>query len=89
MEEILASGVVITGSLAVTGNWSVTVNNATADATLSTASALTLTPTCASRVTAGSLVAVLGVSARKAYSTWAFARAWLFRALGGDAPAEG
>ncbi|HJZ59220.1 MAG TPA: sigma-70 family RNA polymerase sigma factor [Gemmataceae bacterium] len=33
--------------------------------------------------------AVLGVSTRKAYSTWAFARAWLFRALGGDTPAEG
>lgn len=32
--------------------------------------------------------AVLGVSVRKAYSTWAFARAWLFRALGGDIPAE-
>jgi DNA-directed RNA polymerase specialized sigma24 family protein len=27
--------------------------------------------------------AVLGISERKAYSVWAFARAWLFRALGG------
>ena len=33
--------------------------------------------------------AVLGVSPRKAYTVWAFARAWLFRALGGDPPAEG
>lgn len=29
--------------------------------------------------------AVLGVSVRKAYTVWAYARAWLFRALGGDA----
>ncbi len=28
----------------------------------------------------------LGVSPRKAYSTWAYARAWLFRSLGGSAP---
>jgi RNA polymerase sigma factor (TIGR02999 family) len=28
--------------------------------------------------------ALLGVSARKAYSVWAYARAWLFRSLGGD-----
>jgi DNA-directed RNA polymerase specialized sigma24 family protein len=26
----------------------------------------------------------LGVSARKAYNVWAYARAWLFRSLGGD-----
>jgi RNA polymerase sigma factor (TIGR02999 family) len=30
--------------------------------------------------------AVLGVSPRKAYSVWAYARAWLFRALGGEPP---
>lgn len=29
---------------------------------------------------------VLGVSPRKAHNVWAYARAWLFRALGGDAP---
>jgi RNA polymerase sigma factor (TIGR02999 family) len=28
--------------------------------------------------------AVLGVSERKAYTVWAFARAWLFRCLGGE-----
>jgi RNA polymerase sigma factor (TIGR02999 family) len=28
--------------------------------------------------------AVLGVSVRKAYQIWAYARAWLFRCLGGD-----
>lgn len=28
---------------------------------------------------------VLGVSVRKAYTVWAYARAWLFRCLGGDA----
>ena len=31
---------------------------------------------------------VLGVSTRKAYTMWAFARAWLYRALGGDGRAE-
>jgi hypothetical protein len=31
--------------------------------------------------------AVLGVSTRKAYHVWAFARAWLFRALGGEGTA--
>jgi RNA polymerase sigma factor (TIGR02999 family) len=29
--------------------------------------------------------AVLGVSVRKAYTVWAYARAWLFRCLGGEA----
>jgi RNA polymerase sigma factor (TIGR02999 family) len=29
--------------------------------------------------------AVLGVSVRKAYAVWAYARAWLFRCLGGEA----
>ncbi|MFL5240709.1 MAG: ECF-type sigma factor [Gemmataceae bacterium] len=29
---------------------------------------------------------VIGVSARKAYSLWAYARAWLFRCLEGEAP---
>jgi RNA polymerase sigma factor (TIGR02999 family) len=33
--------------------------------------------------------AVLGVSARKAYSIWAYARVWLFRSLGGEVPAGG
>jgi RNA polymerase sigma factor (TIGR02999 family) len=30
--------------------------------------------------------AVLGVSPRKAYAVWAYARAWMFRALGGEPP---
>jgi DNA-directed RNA polymerase specialized sigma24 family protein len=29
---------------------------------------------------------VLGVSVRKAYNVWAYARAWLFRCLEGEAP---
>jgi RNA polymerase sigma factor (TIGR02999 family) len=33
--------------------------------------------------------AVLGISERKAYSVWAFARAWLFRALGGEGQSGG
>jgi RNA polymerase sigma factor (TIGR02999 family) len=32
------------------------------------------------------VAAVLGVSVRKAYTIWAYARAWLFRCLGGEAP---
>jgi RNA polymerase sigma factor (TIGR02999 family) len=28
---------------------------------------------------------VIGVSVRKAYTVWAYARAWLFRCLGGEA----
>jgi RNA polymerase sigma factor (TIGR02999 family) len=32
---------------------------------------------------------LLGMSHRTAYRTWAFARAWLFRTLGGDTPPEG
>ena len=31
---------------------------------------------------------VLGVAHRTAYRTWAFARAWLFRKLGGEPPWE-
>jgi RNA polymerase sigma factor (TIGR02999 family) len=31
---------------------------------------------------------VLGVSVRKAYTVWAYARAWLFRCLGGEGPPE-
>ena len=33
--------------------------------------------------------AALGVSARTGYRTWAYARAWMFRRLGGDAAAGG
>jgi|SRR5262245_2339791 len=33
--------------------------------------------------------AVLSVSTRKAYTVWAYARAWLFRALGGESPSTG
>lgn len=32
---------------------------------------------------------LLGISHRTAYRTWAFARAWLFRTLGGDTSPEG
>jgi RNA polymerase sigma factor (TIGR02999 family) len=31
---------------------------------------------------------LLGISHRTAYRTWAFARAWLFRTLGGTSPGE-
>ena len=49
-------GVVVGGSLGVTGSWSVTVNDKAADATLDATTPLTLTPSCATRVTAGTLV---------------------------------
>jgi RNA polymerase sigma factor (TIGR02999 family) len=32
---------------------------------------------------------LLGISARKAYRIWAYARAWLFRSLGGEDPPGG
>src|SRR5262245_44602982 len=32
---------------------------------------------------------VLGMSVRKAYTVWAYARAWLFRRLGGEGPDAG
>jgi RNA polymerase sigma factor (TIGR02999 family) len=32
---------------------------------------------------------VIGVSERKGYRTWAYARAWLFRTLGGEDPQKG
>ena len=31
---------------------------------------------------------VLGVSARKAYTVWGYARAWLYRCLEGEAPSS-
>lgn len=37
-------------------------------------------------LTIDQVAAVLGVSPRKAYTVWAYARAWLFRALGGTLP---
>ncbi len=49
-------GVVVGGSLGVTGSWSVTVNDKAADVTLNATTPLTLTPSCATRVTAGTLV---------------------------------
>jgi hypothetical protein len=49
-------GAVVTGSLTATGTWNVTIGNKTADATLATPTALTLTPSCATRVTAGTII---------------------------------
>jgi hypothetical protein len=48
-------GVVVTGSLTATGTWDVTVGNRAAHATLATPTALTLSPSCATRVTAGTI----------------------------------
>jgi hypothetical protein len=48
-------GIAVTGSLSATGSWNVTVNDASAAATLSTPTPLTLNPTCATRVTAGTI----------------------------------
>jgi hypothetical protein len=47
--------IVVSGTLSATGSWSVTVGGNSADATLSTPTPLTLTPSCATRVTAGTL----------------------------------
>jgi hypothetical protein len=50
-------GAAVTGSLTATGSWDVTVGNAAAAATLATPTALTLTPSCETRVTAGTVMA--------------------------------
>jgi len=47
------AGVVVAGSLTATGSWDVTVGSASADATLATPTPLTVTPSCASRITGG------------------------------------
>jgi len=49
--------VIVTGKLAATGSWNITVNEHAATATLATPTALTLDPACASRVTAGTVAA--------------------------------
>jgi hypothetical protein len=46
-------GVVLTGSVTATGSWDVAVNSNSANATIATPTALTLTPSCATRITAG------------------------------------
>jgi hypothetical protein len=48
-------GAAVTGTLTATGMWNVAVGANTADATLATPTPLTLTPTCATRVTAGTV----------------------------------
>ena len=48
-------GVVVTGSLSASGSWDVTVGSNSAEATLATTTPLTLDPSCATRVTGGSL----------------------------------
>jgi len=50
-------GLIVEGNLAATGAWTVTVGNSVAAATLSTPTPLTLTPSCETRVTAGSATA--------------------------------
>jgi hypothetical protein len=46
-------GVIVTGSLAATGAWNVTVNEKTFSATLATPTPLTVNPACATLLTAG------------------------------------
>jgi len=50
-------GLIVSGNLAADGAWTVTVGSAVAAATLSTPTPLTLTPTCETRITAGSVAA--------------------------------
>jgi len=49
--------VIVTGKLAATGSWNITVGEHSATATLATPTPLTLDPACASRITAGSVAA--------------------------------
>lgn len=48
-----AGAVVVGGNLRAAGTWDVTVGTASANATISTPTPLVMTPTCATRVTAG------------------------------------
>jgi hypothetical protein len=54
-------GLIVTGSLAATGDWNLTVDEASADATLATPTPLTLDPACATLVTAGVVTATYPV----------------------------
>ncbi len=55
--------VVVGGTLTATGSWDVTVNNNSATATLATPTALTITPSCATRVTGGTVTASYATAA--------------------------
>jgi hypothetical protein len=48
-------GVAVTGSVTLTGSWDVTVGSNAANATLATPTPLTLSPACATRITAGTV----------------------------------
>jgi hypothetical protein len=48
-------GVVVGGDLAASGTWEVTVGNKAASATIATPTPLTVTPSCSTRVTAGTV----------------------------------
>lgn len=47
--------IAVSGSLTASGMWNITVGNRSADATIATPTALTLTPGCATRVTSGTV----------------------------------
>lgn len=50
-------GIVVTGNLNATGSWDVTVDEEAAHAMLATPTALVLTPSCETRITAGAVTA--------------------------------
>jgi len=64
--EWTPGGVVVTGALTADGAWTVSVGEKSADASLSTPTTLTFTPSCESRVTAGVVEASLAFGARAA-----------------------
>lgn len=59
-------GVVVTGALATDGSWNVAAGKHEAEATLSTPTPLTLTPSCATRITAGLVRATFASGAGEA-----------------------
>jgi hypothetical protein len=63
---------VVGGTLAVSGSWQVTIGDDKADATLATPTALTVDPTCATRVTGGVATATWmdGASSATLTVTW-------------------
>lgn len=62
--------IAVTGSLTATGAWNLDVDGTLANATLSTPTPLTLTPTCATRVTAGAVTGTWDSGAHSITVTW-------------------
>lgn len=64
-------GIIVTGSIAASGSWNFLVNSAANEAELETTTPLTLTPSCATRITAGKITGTFtGQRASTIAVTW-------------------